>query len=410
MMGEAMCTPLFHNQFRVPTYEDWVDNEADWSHVYDFHLRQLQHLQWHNPRDRWVLKTGAHMWGLEHLLVTYPDARIVFTHRDPVKSVTSYASLTTLVRETWSDDVDRFEIAAGLDGAAAARASTTRIDVREARDVPGRDLLRHVLPRLRGRSVRGGAATSTTELDLPDDRRGRDAHAGLHRRQPEGQARGAPVHARGVRHRSRRRAARPDASTSTISTSHRNRRVPDDRGKPENPSGPGWYPDPWSADGKGERYFDGKRWGTTERPRRAAHHGRGRRTPTTHTQLEPVPRRRQHRGARGPRRGVRRRAARHERHRRRADDVSEREPEPGRRAAAAARRRVVGPADRSAGHPTAGNRRLRGPRGPAAGREDPDRLRSVPSHPLRRQPRRRARSTVRSSWKPRSRASRVRRA
>ena len=35
MMGEAMCTPLFHNQFRVPTYEDWVDHDADWSHVYD---------------------------------------------------------------------------------------------------------------------------------------------------------------------------------------------------------------------------------------------------------------------------------------------------------------------------------------------------------------------------------------
>jgi aldehyde dehydrogenase (NAD+) len=28
MMGEAMCTPLFHNQFRVPSYEDWVDGEA----------------------------------------------------------------------------------------------------------------------------------------------------------------------------------------------------------------------------------------------------------------------------------------------------------------------------------------------------------------------------------------------
>ena len=41
--------------------------------------------------------------------------------------------------------------------------------------------------------------------------------------------------------------------------------MPDDRGKPENPTGPGWYPDPWSADGKGERYFDGKRWGSTER-------------------------------------------------------------------------------------------------------------------------------------------------
>jgi Sulfotransferase family len=111
MMGEAMCTPLFHNQFRVPTYEDWVDHDADWSHVYTFHQKQLQHLQWRNRRDRWVLKTGAHMWGLEHLLRTYPDARIVFTHRDPVKSVTSYASLTTLVREMGSDEVDRFEVA-----------------------------------------------------------------------------------------------------------------------------------------------------------------------------------------------------------------------------------------------------------------------------------------------------------
>jgi Sulfotransferase family len=111
MMGEAMCTPLFHNQFRVPSYEDWVDAEGDWAPVYAFHERQLQHLQWRNARDRWVLKTGAHMWGLEHLLRTYPDARIVFTHRDPVKSVTSYASLTSLVREAGSDDVDPFEIA-----------------------------------------------------------------------------------------------------------------------------------------------------------------------------------------------------------------------------------------------------------------------------------------------------------
>lgn len=32
------------------------------------------------------------------------------------------------------------------------------------------------------------------------------------------------------------------------------------------PSKAGWYPDPWSADGSGERYFDGKKWGTSERP------------------------------------------------------------------------------------------------------------------------------------------------
>ena len=112
MMGETMCTPLFHNQFRVPSYQDWVDHEANWKHVYDFHIRQLQHLQFRNPGPRWVLKTGAHMWGLEHLLATYPDARIVFTHRDPVKTMTSYSSLTALVRSMGSDEVDPLEIAA----------------------------------------------------------------------------------------------------------------------------------------------------------------------------------------------------------------------------------------------------------------------------------------------------------
>ena len=110
-MADTMCSPLFHNQFRVNSYQDWVDHEADWSLVYEFHEHQLQHLQWKVKRDRWVLKTGAHMWGLEHLLARYPDARIVFSHRDPVKSMTSYASLTSLVRSMGSDEVDPREIA-----------------------------------------------------------------------------------------------------------------------------------------------------------------------------------------------------------------------------------------------------------------------------------------------------------
>jgi len=41
------------------------------------------------------------------------------------------------------------------------------------------------------------------------------------------------------------------------------RRGGDGAGQPREP---GWYPDPWSATGEGERYFDGKRWGTNERP------------------------------------------------------------------------------------------------------------------------------------------------
>jgi len=136
MMAEAMCTPLFHNQFRVPSYQDWVDTEADWSHVYTFHRRQLQHLQWRNRRERWVLKTGAHLWGLEHLLRTYPDARIVFTHRDPVKSMTSYASLTSLVRSMGSDQVDPIEVAEDWT-ARLTRVLEHGIEVRSRNEYPG---------------------------------------------------------------------------------------------------------------------------------------------------------------------------------------------------------------------------------------------------------------------------------
>jgi hypothetical protein len=75
------------------------------------------------------------MWGLEQLLATYPDARIVFTHRDPVKSLTSYASLTALVRSRGSDDVDPFEIA--TDWSARLKKMLERsMAVRAARDYP----------------------------------------------------------------------------------------------------------------------------------------------------------------------------------------------------------------------------------------------------------------------------------
>jgi hypothetical protein len=107
----SMATPIFHNSFRVPSFQDWVDEHCDWAPVYDFHKRQLQHLQWRCEGDRWVLKSGAHMWALDHLLRIYPDACIVTTHRDPVKVATSFASLATLVRSMASDRVDAREVA-----------------------------------------------------------------------------------------------------------------------------------------------------------------------------------------------------------------------------------------------------------------------------------------------------------
>jgi len=131
----SVSSPIFHNTYRVPSYADWLDRECDWGPVYAFHRRQLQHLQWRCSRERWVLKSGGHMWGLEHLLETYPDACVVQTHRDPVKVATSFASLATLVRSMGSDAVDAAEVAADWTPRLAA-ALEHAIDVRDSGRFP----------------------------------------------------------------------------------------------------------------------------------------------------------------------------------------------------------------------------------------------------------------------------------
>lgn len=66
---------------------------ADLSPAYEWHKTMLQVLQWKNPRKRWLLKAPAHQGYLDLLLKVYPDARIVQTHRDPIKCMASSANL-----------------------------------------------------------------------------------------------------------------------------------------------------------------------------------------------------------------------------------------------------------------------------------------------------------------------------
>jgi hypothetical protein len=61
--------------------------------AYAQHRLALQVLQSRRLTGRWILKTPNHLWHLDALLATYPDARIIWTHRDPGPVVTSLASL-----------------------------------------------------------------------------------------------------------------------------------------------------------------------------------------------------------------------------------------------------------------------------------------------------------------------------
>jgi hypothetical protein len=81
----------------------WV---ADYPASMAYHRALLQTLQHGAPPRTWVLKTPLYLVFIDLLFATYPDAWVVHTHRDPLK--TEPSSLSTLATVRWerSDEVE----------------------------------------------------------------------------------------------------------------------------------------------------------------------------------------------------------------------------------------------------------------------------------------------------------------
>jgi hypothetical protein len=100
----------FDTTYRIPSYLDWLDNTGHLS-AYRFHKRFLQHLQHQSPgHRRWFLKCPDHVFAMDDIASVYPDANVVFVHRDPLKVLPSVARLTEVLRRPFSREVDRADI------------------------------------------------------------------------------------------------------------------------------------------------------------------------------------------------------------------------------------------------------------------------------------------------------------
>ena len=109
------CVALFTNvfrtlqynvQYRVPGYVDWL-RAQDPRIAYGQYRQQLQLVQYHRPHGtRFALKDPTHSVFVDTILELFPDARFVFTHRDPATTLSSLCSLYAYTRALFSDDVD----------------------------------------------------------------------------------------------------------------------------------------------------------------------------------------------------------------------------------------------------------------------------------------------------------------
>jgi len=116
LTGPAECIRLLVHEFvsywfvvraNLPSYRDWLEKQ-DMIAPYRYYRQQLQLLGWRDRGERWLLKAPAHLYSLslDALMTVFPDARIIQTHRDPLKVVPSFCSLLALGHGADTNHVD----------------------------------------------------------------------------------------------------------------------------------------------------------------------------------------------------------------------------------------------------------------------------------------------------------------
>lgn len=125
--GPTECVNIVAQDFRslmfaamtsVPTYNDWM-LYCDMSTAFAHRKRVFQILQTTNP-GRWVLKMPSDALFIRQIFKTFPDARIIWTHRDPYGATASSFSMRGNSRPIFQKDMDipymqsRFPLHLGL--------------------------------------------------------------------------------------------------------------------------------------------------------------------------------------------------------------------------------------------------------------------------------------------------------
>jgi hypothetical protein len=114
LLGDGLpeCERTWAFDFRAMNPSAWwrvpltIQNFSQDHHAqYALHRMMLQHIQYTRPSKRWVLK-GFHGRRLQALFDTYPDARIVWVHRDPVQVLASQIVAFGQINESLAGTLD----------------------------------------------------------------------------------------------------------------------------------------------------------------------------------------------------------------------------------------------------------------------------------------------------------------
>jgi hypothetical protein len=111
--GPTECVHLVAQDFKslmyavlstVPTYHDWM-LFCDMTPAFAHRKRVFQILQSTNP-GRWALKMPSDSLFIRTLFATFPDAKVIWTHRDPYATLASSISMRANSQAIFNKDAD----------------------------------------------------------------------------------------------------------------------------------------------------------------------------------------------------------------------------------------------------------------------------------------------------------------
>ena len=129
LMALSFRSHYFQAMAYIPSYSSWLVHDADLRSTYAYERRVLKLLQWGLPARPWRLKCPSHLLWMDALDSAFPDARFVWTHRDPTEVMVSvadvYMEMATQFgaepRPTWYAEVNVEHWSVGMERALAFR-------------------------------------------------------------------------------------------------------------------------------------------------------------------------------------------------------------------------------------------------------------------------------------------------
>lgn len=110
LIDHTLLSTTAESLAHLPTYRSWIHSQ-DLRAGYAYLLQLMKFLQWQKKRrgqraDYWVLKTPMHLGYVEVIAELMPGATFVQTHRDPIATIPSFASMVHMLWAMGSDSAD----------------------------------------------------------------------------------------------------------------------------------------------------------------------------------------------------------------------------------------------------------------------------------------------------------------